>query len=88
MVRNVWGLLATFPPAGATYVGEKPRASPAHTLSHYTYLWPERREGGSNAAEAPRVWGEADVHRKYLETQQHALPQGHPGAGSPICVLH
>ena len=89
MVRNVWGLLATLPPAGATYVGEKPRASPAHTLtlSHYTYLWPERREGGSNAAEAPRVWGEADVHRKYLETEQRALPQGHPWAESLIYVL-
>ena len=49
MVRNVWGLLATFLPPGATYVGEKSWASPAPTLSHYTHLWspvgPERREG-------------------------------------------
>lgn len=29
---------------------------------------------------------EADVHRKYLETQQHALPQGHPGQVPDLCV--
>lgn len=91
MVRNVWGLLATFPPAGATYVGEKSWASPptplanTHTCGH---LWGQREGGsGSNAAEVPRIWGEADVHRKYLETEQRALPQGHPWAESLICVL-
>ena len=43
---------------------------------------------GSNAAEVPSVWGEADVHRKYLKTERHALPQrSHPWAGSVISVL-
>ena len=66
----------------------------AHAFSHYTYLWsPEdggREKGGvgSNAAEVPSVWGEADEQGKYLKTEQRALPQGsHPWAGSMISVL-
>ena len=45
MVRNVWGLLATFPPAGAMCLGERPQAArptlsaTTHTCGH------QNREG-------------------------------------------
>lgn len=68
--------------------------SQVHALSHYTYLWSPEQGGrekggmGSNAAEVPSVWGEADEHGKSLKTEQRALPQGsHPWAGSMISVL-
>lgn len=61
-------------------LGGETSGSQAHALSHYTYLWSPDQGGrekggmGSNAAELPSVWGEADVHGKYLKTEHQALP--------------
>ena len=74
---------------------EKLWASEAHPLKHYAYVWSTEQRGtrekggvGPNAAEVPSVWGEVDVHRKYLKQSSMALPQGcHPWAMSLSCVL-
>ena len=81
MVRNICGLLATSPLVEVTSVGEKPRASQAHTFGHCKYLWsseqgwPREKVGvGLNAIEVP-----VSVERqtwKVLENRAMCFPSG------------
>ena len=94
MVRNILGANGYIPTSGSNVFRGETSGGQALAFSHYTYLWsPEdggREKGGvgSNAAEVPSVWGEADMHGKYLKTEHQAVPQGsHLWARSPICVL-
>ena len=74
---------------------EEAPGQPSPCSCHYTYQWSLEQGGtrekggvGSNAAEVPSVWGEADEHGKSLKTEQRALPQGsNPWAGSMISVF-
>ena len=95
MVRYVWGYLASFRPAGATCIGEKPQAAmptlsaSTQTCGHQNREGAERREGWVLMHQKCAVSGERQICLEILENRATGSSSGNSPMGRfpHLCLI-